>query len=142
MIWFYHHIINVFFKSLRNCDSFDTMDSVVVTEEYKRQVPVIDLSSLKHDHDTECATLAKIKNACEDWGCFLVVNHGIEKNVITDMDSATREIFKVSRESKEKIQGEFGYIPTMPALPFLEFLPVNGAPDPKAIEKFAQQLWS
>jgi len=118
------------------------MPSVVVTEEYKCEVPVIDLSSLNGGHDTECTTLAKIRKACEDWGCFLVVNHGIEENVITDMDSATRETFKVSRENKEKIQGEFGYIPPMPALPFLEILPVNGAPNPKAIEKFAEQLWT
>ncbi|XP_057820214.1 2-oxoglutarate-dependent dioxygenase DAO-like [Cryptomeria japonica] len=119
------------------------MPSVVMTGEYMKseQVPVIDLSSLKNGHEAESATLAKVKKACQEWGCFLVVNHGIEENVITQMDSATRETFKVSKENKEKIQGEFGYIPSMAALPFLEILPVNGAPDPNAIQKFAQELW-
>ncbi|KAH9329546.1 hypothetical protein KI387_001654 [Taxus chinensis] len=105
------------------------------------QVPVIDLSSLKKENDEAEATLAKVKKACQEWGCFLVVNHGIDQETIAEMDSATRETFKVSKENKEKIQGEFGYIPSMPALPFLEILPVNGAPEPRAIQKFAEQMW-
>ncbi|GLJ48933.1 hypothetical protein SUGI_1032330 [Cryptomeria japonica] len=120
------------------------MPSVITTEENESdQVPMIDLSFLRNGlgHNAEELMLAKVKKACQEWGCFLVVNHGIEENIITQMDSATRETFKVSRENKEKIQGEFGYIPSMPALPFLEILPVNGAPEPHAIQKFAQELW-
>ncbi|KAH9318165.1 hypothetical protein KI387_019934 [Taxus chinensis] len=117
--------------------------SAVPSEECESelQVPVIDLSSLKKGNDEAEATLAKVNKACQEWGCFLVVNHGIDKEIVADMDSATRETFKVSKENKEKIQGEFAYIPSMPALPFLEILPVNGAPDPRAIQKFAEQMW-
>ncbi|GLJ47809.1 hypothetical protein SUGI_1009740 [Cryptomeria japonica] len=110
------------------------------------QIPVIDLSSLNHclhDDDTERA-YAEVRRACEDWGCFLVKNHGIKEKLIHQMDSVARQIFTLPSETKQKHSSEgwnISYMADLAGLPFYESIGVPGAPDPTAIKKFSDHLW-
>ncbi|GLJ20144.1 hypothetical protein SUGI_0365690 [Cryptomeria japonica] len=112
----------------------------------EEQVPIIDLSLLNHglhDHDTE-STFAQLRKACEEWGCFLVINHGIKEEIIHQMDSVARQIFALAKETKQK-HGSGGwnvsYMADLAGVPFYESIGVHGAPDPTAIKKFSEHLW-
>ncbi|KAH9298858.1 hypothetical protein KI387_030540 [Taxus chinensis] len=111
------------------------------------QVPVIDLSLLKYglDHHDSEITYTKVRKACEEWGCFQVVNHEIEEEIIHQMDSAVRDTFALSKETKQECNSvvgwNVGYFTDMPSLPFYESIRVPGAPDPAAIQKFSDHLW-
>ncbi|KAK3162954.1 hypothetical protein QOZ80_1BG0095790 [Eleusine coracana subsp. coracana] len=61
------------------------------------QIPVIDVGELPHDGE-----LNKLRLACEEWGFFQVVNHGIAEEVLDEMEKVTREFFMLPLEEKEK----------------------------------------
>ncbi|KAH9298854.1 hypothetical protein KI387_030536 [Taxus chinensis] len=108
------------------------------------EVPVIDFSFLKDATAFRDDTYVKLREACEEWGCFLVVNHGIKEEIIYEMDSAARDIFRLPKETKQKNKlprNEMGYIASTPANPFYESLGILGAPDRTAIQRFSDYLW-
>ncbi|GLJ47805.1 hypothetical protein SUGI_1009670 [Cryptomeria japonica] len=115
------------------------MDSdTIIGQNEGEQVPVIDLSLLRE------STYVEVRKACEEWGCFVVANHGVKEEIIDGMDSATRDAFALPKETRQKNafpRRDFGYISDLPALPFYESLGVPGAPDRDAIQKFSDQLW-
>lgn len=112
--------------------------------ESEQVIPLIDLSLLGNgDADSESLCI-EVRKACEEWGCFAVVNHGVKEEIIHEMESAARDCFALPKESKQKNifpRKDFNYIADVPALPFYESLGVPGAPDPAAIHKFSNQLW-
>ncbi|RWW76071.1 hypothetical protein BHE74_00015871 [Ensete ventricosum] len=66
-------------------------------------VPVIDLSKLvcgtKRQSQEE---MAKLTAACEEWGFFQVINHGIETELLETMERVAKEFFMLPLEEKEK----------------------------------------
>ncbi|PON90836.1 Oxoglutarate/iron-dependent dioxygenase [Trema orientale] len=64
------------------------------------QVPVIDLSLLSNGDKEE---LMKFELACEEWGFFQVVNHGVAIEVLQTMKDASNEFFELPLEEKNKI---------------------------------------
>lgn len=61
-------------------------------------IPVIDVGELPCGEEE----LSKLKLACEEWGFFQVVNHGIEEQLLDAMEEAAREFFMLPLEEKEK----------------------------------------
>ncbi|GLJ47807.1 hypothetical protein SUGI_1009720 [Cryptomeria japonica] len=107
------------------------------------EVPVIDLSLLGNGHDSE-SMYAQVRKACEEWGCFVVVNHGVKEDIIHQMDSSTRDAFALPKETRQRNifqRRNVSHIADLPAMPFYESFGVPGAPDPDAIQKFSDQLW-
>lgn len=110
------------------------------------QVPIIDLSLLNnglHDHDTE-STFGEVRKACEEWGCFLVMNHGVKDEIIHQMDSIARRIFALPKETKQKHSSEgwnVNHMTDLAGVPYYESIGVPGAPDPIAVKKFSEHLW-
>uniref|UniRef100_A0A0D9V294 1-aminocyclopropane-1-carboxylate oxidase n=1 Tax=Leersia perrieri TaxID=77586 RepID=A0A0D9V294_9ORYZ len=49
------------------------------------QIPVIDLKGLAGDDDERSRTMAKLHEACRDWGFFWVENHGVEAALMEDV---------------------------------------------------------
>ena len=68
----------------------------------EQQVPVIDISDLLIDSSSEAAraSIDQIANACQDWGFFQVVNHGISDPLVTDTWAQTRLLFAMPEEGK------------------------------------------
>ncbi|XP_073029990.1 protein LATERAL BRANCHING OXIDOREDUCTASE 1-like [Primulina eburnea] len=81
-------------------------------------IPLIDLSPLKSSYDVnDLASLAsEIGDACEKWGFFQVINHGVPLKCREKIESASRKFFALPREEKRKVSRDevnpFGYYDT------------------------------
>ncbi|KAG0460686.1 hypothetical protein HPP92_020983 [Vanilla planifolia] len=63
-------------------------------------IPIIDFSRLANPVSSKEET-AKLHSACEDWGFFQLVNHGVPEEIINRMKQNTEEFFKLPLEEKE-----------------------------------------
>ncbi|KAH7296916.1 hypothetical protein KP509_26G044800 [Ceratopteris richardii] len=63
------------------------------------QIPVIDLALL-HSPVERSVVIDQIRGACEDWGFFHVVNHGVPKDVIDGMWKAYDTLFQAPAEQR------------------------------------------
>ncbi|GJZ71283.1 1-aminocyclopropane-1-carboxylate oxidase [Tanacetum coccineum] len=52
--------------------------------------------------DERCATMAKIQDACENWGFFELVNHGIAHELLDKVETMTKEHYKKCMEQRFK----------------------------------------
>ncbi|BAT88337.1 hypothetical protein VIGAN_05180000 [Vigna angularis var. angularis] len=55
-------------------------------------VPIIDLECLDHE---------KLEEACENWGLFRLVNHGVPLTLLKELQEVAKELFSLSFEAKE-----------------------------------------
>ncbi|KAI0500833.1 hypothetical protein KFK09_019050 [Dendrobium nobile] len=71
-------------------------------EDSGESFPVIDFGRL---FDSKCSEeeAAKLHSACQGWGFFQLVNHGIPEDLISKLRQDTEEFFKLPLEEKEKI---------------------------------------
>ncbi|KAG8499365.1 hypothetical protein CXB51_005820 [Gossypium anomalum] len=65
-----------------------------------RAIPVLDFSKL-NGHE-RAKTLAHIANACEDWGFFHLVNHGISEDLLERVKKVSIDFYKLEREENFK----------------------------------------
>eukprot|EP00253_Pinus_taeda_P002780 PITA_02780 len=82
------------------------MDFTVVDEE--DAVPIIDVGPLLDPHDpsglraAELAVIGQIGKACEEWGFFQVINHGIPLDLIEEVLATSRIFFEYPAQEKMK----------------------------------------
>ena len=65
------------------------------------EIPVIDLQGL--DGDRRPVILEQIREACEQWGIFLAINHGVPASLQSRMLQLAKEFFDLPLEEKRKI---------------------------------------
>ncbi|KAI5084487.1 hypothetical protein GOP47_0000656 [Adiantum capillus-veneris] len=65
------------------------------------EIPVIDLSLL-HGSNSRRHAVDQIAKACQEWGFFHVINHGIQEKVIDDMWLAYDVLFRVPPHERAK----------------------------------------
>ncbi|XP_027159218.1 1-aminocyclopropane-1-carboxylate oxidase-like [Coffea eugenioides] len=117
--------------------------------------PVIDMEKL--DGEERAATMGVIKDACESWGFFEVLNHGISNELMDTVERLTKEHYKKCMELKfkemveskelEAVQTEINDLDWESTF-FLRHLPVSNiseVPDlddeyRKVMKEFALQL--
>ncbi|WCJ20677.1 2-oxoglutarate (2OG) and Fe(II)-dependent oxygenase superfamily protein [Euphorbia peplus] len=68
-----------------------------ISKDDSLQIPVVDMTKLGHQDENEMALL---HTACQDWGFFQLINHGIEEQVIENMKRDAQEFFKLPLEEK------------------------------------------
>ncbi|XP_065875443.1 1-aminocyclopropane-1-carboxylate oxidase [Euphorbia lathyris] len=64
------------------------------------EFPVINMEKLNGDE--RAATMAKIKDACENWGFFELVNHGIETELLDRVERMTKGHYQKCMEQRFK----------------------------------------
>ncbi|EOY06474.1 2-oxoglutarate and Fe(II)-dependent oxygenase superfamily protein isoform 2 [Theobroma cacao] len=66
-------------------------------------IPIIDLCKLmKRDKDEHQSEAMQLKTACEEWGFFQVVNHGIDLSVLENIEKVAKDFFMLPLEEKKK----------------------------------------
>lgn len=65
-------------------------------------VPIIDISSLQNDKGRH-NVLQQIGTACEEWGFFYIVNHGIDKDLVDKTVQLGKGFFHMPKEFKDKV---------------------------------------
>ncbi|KAK8655047.1 hypothetical protein V6N13_107639 [Hibiscus sabdariffa] len=90
-----HHIVPLDFNSVRTVpDSHVWPKSDDFSSDHRLTIPAIDLK------DPNAVKLAG--QACETWGAFQVINHGIPLNLLEEVESETRRLFSLPAETKMK----------------------------------------
>lgn len=71
----------------------------VAYNQFSNEIPIISLAGI--DDDGQRSEICrKIVDACEDWGIFQVIDHGVDANLISDMNRLAREFFALPPEDK------------------------------------------
>ncbi|KAH7659175.1 (S)-norcoclaurine synthase protein [Dioscorea alata] len=72
----------------------------VLNNEEDGEIPVIDLSRLLHVHHKE-EEIMKLGLACQEWGFFQIINHGVPEEVIERMKCEIQGFFRLPLEEKK-----------------------------------------
>ncbi|TKW28476.1 hypothetical protein SEVIR_3G325700v4 [Setaria viridis] len=75
------------------------IDQDAVLEEHSDELPVVDLGRLLNPESWE-EEAAKLRFACEEWGFFQVLNHGVPEEVIVNIKRDIQEFFNLPLEVK------------------------------------------
>ncbi|KAL6343545.1 hypothetical protein AAG906_024910 [Vitis piasezkii] len=74
----------------------------LVCEDSQFSIPTIDLQGVTSDAILRAKAIEKIQNACEKWGFFQIVNHGIPKSDLEEMLAGVRRFHEQDAEVKKE----------------------------------------
>ncbi|XP_075497696.1 oxoglutarate-dependent flavonoid 7-O-demethylase 1-like [Primulina tabacum] len=84
---------------------FDGNDSILSKVSPSSEVPVIDMHQLDGDSMVE---LGKLHDACQEWGFFQLINHGVSSGVVENMKLEVQKFFSLPIEEKKRFYQEEG----------------------------------
>ncbi|XP_031254682.1 1-aminocyclopropane-1-carboxylate oxidase homolog 1-like, partial [Pistacia vera] len=65
-------------------------------------IPVIDLAGVRKEANLHSEMVKQVKNACQKWGFFQIINHGIPVSMLDKMIDGIRRFHKQDAEDKKK----------------------------------------
>ncbi|GKV41465.1 hypothetical protein SLEP1_g48997 [Rubroshorea leprosula] len=72
----------------------------VAYNQFSNEIPVISLAGIDEVDGRRSKICKEIVEACEDWGVFQVVDHGVDTQLISEMTGLAREFFALPPEEK------------------------------------------
>ncbi|KAK0607045.1 hypothetical protein LWI29_008370 [Acer saccharum] len=81
-----------------------TLDSTTTQSSPHTDIPIIDLSKLvmNGNPDDFKSEILNLTTACQDWGFFQVVNHGIDLGLLESIEKVAKDFFMLPLEEKQK----------------------------------------
>nr|GME18618.1 1-aminocyclopropane-1-carboxylate oxidase homolog 1-like [Ipomoea batatas] len=66
------------------------------------KVPIIDMEGVYTDPTRRCEIIKEMRDACQSWGFFQILNHGIPSEVLDEMIEGVREFHELDSEVKKE----------------------------------------
>ncbi|KAF9612994.1 hypothetical protein IFM89_004798 [Coptis chinensis] len=114
----------------------------------EREIPFLDLTKdpkdLEEGSDGWKCLSKKVREACEEYGCFQVKYNKLPTHLGEEMFKASKELFDLPDEIKVKNLNSkpyYGYIGKIDAVPLYESLGIEDATTVDGARTFAQQIW-
>ncbi|KAJ4848943.1 hypothetical protein Tsubulata_034179 [Turnera subulata] len=77
------------------------------SSESEDSIPIIDFSLLSSDTPEQRSKIIhELGKACQEWGFFMVTNHGVPENLMKAVMDASREFFDLTEEEKKEFVGK------------------------------------
>ena len=106
-------------------------------KEMERTVPVVDLEKISDQE--ECK---KLREACEKWGCFRIINHSIPATLMEEMKMVVRALLDlpmdIKKRNKDAIPGS-GYMAPSAVNPLYEALGLYDLGSSQSVQDFCSQ---
>uniref|UniRef100_A0A2P2JV54 Gibberellin 3-beta-dioxygenase n=1 Tax=Rhizophora mucronata TaxID=61149 RepID=A0A2P2JV54_RHIMU len=100
------------------------------------RVPTIDLQDFPEHYEL-------LRRACEEWGCFRIVNHNIPSTLMLEMKTVVRSLLdlpmEIKRRNADVIAGS-GYVAPSQVNPLYEALGLYDVGSSQAVHTFCSQL--
>lgn len=72
----------------------------VAYNQFSNDIPVISLTGIEEVNGRRKDIRNKIVEACEEWGIFQIVDHGVDTKLISQMTRLSKEFFALPPEEK------------------------------------------
>ncbi|CAK7327232.1 unnamed protein product [Dovyalis caffra] len=79
-----------------------TTDDKSSSSHHNFSVPIIDFEGINENASLRCKITDEVRDACEKWGFFQVINHGISSSVLDDMINGVRRFHEQDTEVKKE----------------------------------------
>ncbi|KAK4252784.1 hypothetical protein QN277_014327 [Acacia crassicarpa] len=84
-----------------------TLQDLPVLDSSEDAIPILDFSLLSSSNSKQRQkAIQDLGQACEEWGCFLLINHGIPESLINSVMEGVKGFFDLSDEEKREFQGK------------------------------------
>jgi len=99
----------------------------VAYNQFSNEIPIISLAGIDDVGGRRVEICNQIAKACENWGIFQVVDHGVDQKLISEMNSFSKGFFDLPLEEKLQFdmsggkKGGFVVSSVLPVRKYLSF---------------------
>ena len=72
----------------------------VAYNNFSDEIPVISIAGIDDGGEKRGEICDKIVKACEEWGVFQIVDHGVDAKLVSEMTTLAKEFFALPPEEK------------------------------------------
>ncbi|XP_059636784.1 2-oxoglutarate-dependent dioxygenase 19-like [Cornus florida] len=81
-------------------------DLMLLEEEEAEEIPIIDFSHFSGSAKQAAKVIQDIGYACQQWGFFMLINHGMPENLVDEMLKVSQSFFELSEDEKREYTGK------------------------------------
>jgi len=72
----------------------------VAYNQFSNEIPVISIAGIDDGGEKRAEICNQIVEACEEWGVFQIVDHGVDTKLVSEMTTLAKEFFALPPEEK------------------------------------------